>query len=422
MNGKPFRRKGVRIDAGMRLPARSGFPGGEKEQDMNTNEGNEDKDMTRELQMLASELKEAVDVLELASACNGSHAQRDHGEKALRSVEEILREINSAARAKTMGGRPGDRGWMRGKQAEGSGSTYGAWERAETTLSLLWAQCERAEKAINAVGWGEEAEPFRRRAAELHRFLEAMALARDLREARTALGLTQSAAAERMDISPAYLSRLEHAACNPPSARTRRRVDAFLALAAERAGDFAVHEAGERPGFGLPDGNALDAERSGKAADAVGEGDRALRGSGTRRVKAEAGSKGKEKDDAGREDGEKLARMPAHAVSGDSLSGVTAGPSREACDERDRPRLLRHFIFLLPSLLRREACDERDRPRLLRHFIFLLPSLLRREACDERDRPRLLRTLLDLSLRLEEADLEVLVELARQLLGAKGRS
>ncbi|NPV60613.1 MAG: helix-turn-helix transcriptional regulator [Actinobacteria bacterium] len=63
---------------------------------------------------------------------------------------------------------------------------------------------------------------------------DAVELSRRLKEARRELGLSQAAAAERMEISPAYLSRMENLSCNPPSARARRRIESFLTEAARK--------------------------------------------------------------------------------------------------------------------------------------------------------------------------------------------
>ncbi len=183
----------------------------------------------RDLEALAVELKEAVDILEMVAAIPASDTVRERSTRALSRVRGLMEEICAAAR-----GAAGERG-RRGGEGTGasvSGDHEGERERREGGLRRCLAQCERAGKALASqafdVGDAEEAMLLEKSMRELRRAAEAVRLASALKEARASLGLSQRAAAERMDISPAYLSRLERADCNPPSARTMRRIAAFL--------------------------------------------------------------------------------------------------------------------------------------------------------------------------------------------------
>lgn len=71
----------------------------------------------------------------------------------------------------------------------------------------------------------------KRRLRVLERWLrsyESLQLAAALKKAREKFGITVLDAAKRMDISVSYLSQLEKAKCNPPSAKVMERINRFL--------------------------------------------------------------------------------------------------------------------------------------------------------------------------------------------------
>lgn len=185
----------------------------------------------RELDALAVELKEAVDILEMAAAVPASDTGKEHCERALSRVSGLMEEICAAARGAERERGRGSEG-AEGAGASGPEDLGGERERREGALQRCLVQCERAEKVLASPafcgGDAEGAGRLEKSIKEIRRAAEAVRLASALKEARASLGLSQRAAAERMDISPAYLSRLEHADCNPPSAKTMRRLAAFL--------------------------------------------------------------------------------------------------------------------------------------------------------------------------------------------------
>lgn len=319
---------------------------------------------------LASELKEAVDIFELSLARGVEHAREEQGKKSLERISGLLEEIITTART---GKRERDRGARKtSKPTEvsvvGKGGNE-AKESEEEILRLCAAQCGRAEKALGGGGLAlaVEAEVFERRTAELRRLTETFSLARGLREARAVLGLTQADAAERMDISPAYLSRLENATCNPPSARTRRRIEAFLELAAARRDKAEGRESGGESGGGHADRETPDAGRCEETGIGPGEGLLHERETEKRRLRRGAADGTGGDAAAGSGESDKLVADAATGGFESAAPGMGAGASDEECDNKDRPRLL--------------------------------------------------RSLLDLSLKLDGGDLEILVELARQMLG-----
>jgi len=292
--------------------------------------------------LLAGEIKEAVDVLETALAGGNGSVGDEMVERALRRVCEIadmvIKEARKAQGRKKGHGMAGDEGGL------------------ERILALCMSQCERAVTVLGTkrkeMEEGREACEIKGRIKEVFRIAEGLRLARRLREAREAVGISQAEAAERMDISPAYLSRLERADCNPPSARTRRRIEAFLIDAGgsdgakaltwkEREATYGIEGLGPgvEPGVGN-DGNGLVAP--------------GVRG-GLREVAGGVTTKGDAVIGHGR---------PAGEGGGEGLPGTTARFDDGGISER---------------------------------------------------RSGLLRELLNRSLRLDEEDLELLLELARHL-------
>ena len=185
-------------------------------------------------------LKEAVDVLEMALRREG-----DMGsvmiERAIAGLGDTLDEIRALALS-GFGERVRDK-------VEKAGYESSIGEETEAILKACVRQCDRAS-ALLSEGTGrvdgDSIKALDKRVYGLRRLEDTVELSRRLKEARMELGLSQAAAAERMEISPAYLSRMENLSCNPPSARTRRRIEYFLAEAACRRD--ARHGSGSRSG------------------------------------------------------------------------------------------------------------------------------------------------------------------------------
>lgn len=173
------------------------------------------------------ELKEKVDVLQMLAEGSGGRARPEDFAGVLKGLEERARRVEES-------------GVERGESA--------AWiiRRIDACLGQL----ERAERIIRKLDSGMKEKLNRwfdgRREAlvcalRLRKRREALVLADSLVEARRKSGLSQKEAAGKMGISGAYLSQLERARCNPPSATARERIENFIAWA-ESAGD--VRDAG----------------------------------------------------------------------------------------------------------------------------------------------------------------------------------
>ncbi len=104
---------------------------------------------------------------------------------------------------------------------------HALYEQLERIVGMVDSSGERAGGAerIREIAACMEEMKLKLRNGFVRAFLGAA-----LRSKREDLGMTVREAAEHMDISASYLSRIENARCNLPSSRVRRRICSFLDL------------------------------------------------------------------------------------------------------------------------------------------------------------------------------------------------
>ncbi|MDI6874878.1 MAG: helix-turn-helix transcriptional regulator [Actinomycetota bacterium] len=202
-------------------------------------EGKDRKPQAAELRRVGSMILDLA--REMDTVPGGKPLSLDELERALGYLENHIGELGGDALREAMDLRKNLVDISEGREKK---SRHGHGVINQPQLNIKYKDTETKDRVIEPVMEADEEEAYEAKREPVPSrqnlisgnsltFREGRTLGRMLRDKRLSLGLKQKEVAERIGVSPSYLSLLENERCPRISRRLKERVEAFL----EREGD-----------------------------------------------------------------------------------------------------------------------------------------------------------------------------------------